>query len=100
MSPVYRESGKNEQYSKLPALSSGFSTNRAYWDGTGWNPEKILKAENISSEYRNIFNPEKSLHRDANISKARKLSLKEANYKYNFWFVCSPFYNINSFKTF
>ena len=57
VNPTYRESNKFEEYRKLPALSSGFSTNRAYWDGTGWNPEQILKAENISTEYRNIFNP-------------------------------------------
>lgn len=87
VSPVYRESQNNEEYRKLPAMSSGYSTNRAYWDGTGWNPEKILKADNISSEYRNVFNPEKPLHRDANISKARKLNLKESNYKFNFWFM-------------
>ncbi len=84
VNPTYRDSTKNEEYRKLPALSSGFSTNRAYWDGTGWNPEKILKADNISTEYRNIFNPEKPLHRDANASKARKLNLKETNYKFNY----------------
>jgi hypothetical protein len=42
--PTYRDSKNNEEYRKLPALSSGFSTNRAYWDGTGWNPEKITNA--------------------------------------------------------
>jgi len=36
--PTYRESNKFEEYRKAPALSSGYSTNRAYWDGTGWNP--------------------------------------------------------------
>ena len=39
--------------------TSGYSQNHAYLDGTGWNPERILKANNISSEYRNRFNPEK-----------------------------------------
>jgi len=84
LNPTYRESNKFEEYRKLPALSSGYSTNRAYWDGTGWNPEKILKPENVGTEYRNVFNPEKPLHRDSNISKARKLDLKETNYKFNF----------------
>ena len=47
---MFRETNKNgEEYKKMSAMSSGFSTNRAYLDGTGWNPEKILKAENISS---------------------------------------------------
>lgn len=96
VNPTFRESDKNQEYRKLPALSSGFSTNRAYWDGTGWNPEKILKAENISTEYRNIFNPEKPIHRDANVSKARKLNLKETNYKFNFWFL-SLFIHLLSF---
>ena len=40
--PLIRDSGKCE-YRKQPALSSGYSTNRAYWDGTGWSPEKVLK---------------------------------------------------------
>jgi hypothetical protein len=28
--PTYRDSKNNQEYRKLPALSSGFSTNRAY----------------------------------------------------------------------
>lgn len=65
-------------------MSSGYSTNRAFWDGSGWKPEKILKADNISTEYRNIFNPQKLLHPDINVSLPRKLEKKEQVYQYNY----------------
>lgn len=65
-------------------MSSGYSTNRAYWDGTGWNPEKVLGAHNVSTEYRNLFNPDKPLHGETKVSFARKLDKKEQVYKYNF----------------
>ena len=49
--------------------TSGFSQNHAYLDGTGWKPEKILNPNNVSSEYRNRFNPEMKFHRKIDNSK-------------------------------
>lgn len=43
---------------KMKTKTSGYQQNRAYWDGNGWNPNPILKPENITSEYRDRFNPE------------------------------------------
>ena len=48
IAPLFRNSG-NGEYRKHAAMSSGFSTNRAYFDGTGWQPEKVLKPTNIGS---------------------------------------------------
>lgn len=64
--------------------TSGFSQNHAYLDGTGWKPEKILNPNNVSSEYRNRFNPEMKFHRKIDNSKERKLPQKAMNYQYNY----------------
>lgn len=68
---------------KPDTKSSGFATNHAYLDGQGWNPDRVLKGDNHRSEYRDRFNAQLDFHRDTNVSKKKKLTKKEWNYKYN-----------------
>ena len=82
--PNFRPTGKNVLAGKHQQKTSGFSQNHDYLDGTGWKPEQILTANNISSEYRNRFNPEKDFHRKVDAAKERKLKKHEMNYQYNY----------------
>lgn len=45
--PMYREG--YALANKHDNKTSGYSQNHAYLDGTGWNPNPILKANNIGS---------------------------------------------------
>jgi hypothetical protein len=64
--PTFRQTDKDLQANSLKNKTSGYQQNRAYWDGKGWNPHPILAPKNVSSEYRDRFNPERPFHRDAN----------------------------------
>lgn len=81
-SPLFRNS---QSVGRKPQnLTSGYSQNHAYLDGTGWKPETILNPKNIASEYRDRFNPEQQYHREVDVPKERKLRQSQMNYQYNF----------------
>lgn len=57
--PNFRPTSKFSETVKHDTRSSGFATNHAYLDGTGWKPERILNGDNNRTEYRDRFNPRK-----------------------------------------
>jgi hypothetical protein len=65
LNPTERETDKYLQTSKMKTKQSGFQRDRAYWDGNGWKPNPILNPANLTSEYRDRFNPELDFHRKA-----------------------------------
>jgi hypothetical protein len=81
--PTYRETDKLLHTVKPKTKTSGFQQARAYGDGKGWNPHPILTPNNISSEYRDRFNPETDFHRNVHVNKLPKLAPTEMKYKYN-----------------
>lgn len=38
--------------------------NSTLFDGTGWVPEKNMHTDQMRTEYRNRFNPEKKFHKE------------------------------------
>ncbi len=80
--PCFRPTDKDLHGSKLATKTSGYQQNRAFWDGQGWIPEKILHPQNVSSEYRDRFNPEMDFHRKVN--KHILPQIKQTEHKYVF----------------
>jgi len=68
---------------KPPTKGSGFATNHAFLDGTGWKPHPILYGDNHRSEYRDRLNADHPFHRITQVSVKPQLPRKELNYKYN-----------------
>lgn len=71
------------QTNKMNTKTSGFQQNRDYWDGKGWKPNPILTPKNVSSEYRDRFNPETEYHRKVDKDVKAQLKHKEYVYQYN-----------------
>lgn len=83
MDPTYRQTDKWLQTQKKETKGSGYSTNRAYLDGKGWNPDPVLKGDNNRSEYRDRLNADHPFHRDPHVSKLAQLGKKQLNYRFN-----------------
>jgi hypothetical protein len=78
-----RPGPKDAVTKKLSTKTSGFQQNRDYWDGQGWKPNPILNPKNLTSEYRDRFNPETDFHRKVNKDVAPQIKAKEYKYQFN-----------------
>lgn len=83
MNPTFRETEKNLQTTKMKTKQSGFQGDRAYWDGKGWKPDPVLNPLNLTSEYRDRFNPEMEYHRKVDRDLLPQLKKPEYRYRFN-----------------
>lgn len=82
-SPTFRETDKLLQTTKLSSKTSGFQQGRAYGDGKGWNNNPVLAPANVTSEYRDRFNPEAEFHRKVDRNVMAQMKATEYKYKFN-----------------
>lgn len=69
--------------SKMLTKTSGWQRDRGEADGYGHKPYYLLNPKNLTSEYRDRFNPEQQYHRVVDKDTLPQLKKAEFKYKYN-----------------